>query len=88
VKAEDLAPLLGTVAHVAEGAGVVLPEPAGEVARILGAALRLAADIAAAGRSPAEEIQRIHAHDDALKDVESAWRELLRRRFGDPPPRP
>ena len=79
---KTLAPTIAAVGTAATTVAAGLPEPAAMVARIVGASLAFAADLAAAGVDPVTHIQRVHAHEAKLADVESAWREALRKKFG------
>ncbi len=77
------APVLEMTGAAAESGAALLPEPARSIARFLGAALRLGADVAKTGADPITHIERIHAAEPLLAQTESAWREALRSRFGD-----
>ena len=81
---KSLAPVLSTVGELASSASRTLPGAAGVVAGVIGAALGFAADLAKAGADPITHIQRIHAAEPLLKDVESEWAAALRRKFGGP----
>lgn len=79
---KSLAPILDAVGKAADAAGTVLPGPASLVSQVVGAALRFAADLAKGGHDPIERIERLHAAEPLLKNVEDAWARELERKFG------
>ncbi len=84
----DLTEWLNTLAKIAGDVGTNLPGTAGTVANVIAVALRFAADLTDQGIDPIEHIERIHAADSALTDVESGWAERLREKFGSAPSGP
>lgn len=82
---KDLTPWLDAGAQAAGLIAKQLPGTAGPVAQVIAVALRFASDLARQGVDPIQHIERIHVADDALRGVESEWRERLDKKFGQMP---
>lgn len=78
--ATALTPVAATLDAVA---GVTSGVPA-TVLRTLAVAARFAADLATRGLDPITHIERLHAHESALRDVRSAWRDKLDELYPKP----
>ena len=82
----DVSPVIDTVLGVAGAASGHLTGTAGVVVSLVVAGLKYANDLIAAGiQDPLTHIERVHAADPALADVENAWAEALRTKFGPKP---
>lgn len=78
---EDTGRVLGSLAQAAQSLAPVLPGGGSYVAHVIGAALGLAADLAAAGDEPIAAIARIRSSEPVLVEVEAEWERALRERF-------
>lgn len=58
------------------------PGTVGVVLQIVSAALRFAVDLARQGLDPIAHIERIHAADKRLSEVEGSWAQKLHEKFG------
>lgn len=82
ISPQDLVPWLDAAAKAADATSVVVPGIGGAIASYLAAALKLAKDLAELGMDPVVHIERIHSADPLLKDVQNAWLEALRQKYG------
>lgn len=74
---DAVASALAPMAAGFDVAAGVAPPPVSTALRVLAAAARFAADLATKGIDPITHIERLHAHEDKIKDVHSAWRDRL-----------
>ena len=74
---------LRKVSAAADVLAPLIPSPYRGIAIIVGEAVALAADFAAAGEDPIGSITRIRNHEPLLQAMRATWRERLRRRFGE-----
>jgi len=88
VDVKELVPWIDMLAHMAGDAALTVPGTPGEVLKAVSVVLRFASDLALKGTNPIEEIERIHAADKDLQDIEGSWAELLRERFPASEPKP
>jgi hypothetical protein len=81
IASKDVAPWLSALAGVSELLSPMLPGIGPAVARSIGAALGLAADLAARGGDPVAEISRISDEHPLLAGVRERWQDRIRARF-------
>ncbi len=86
-KVSTLDQVLDSLSEVASSASI-LPDPVGQVAKIVGAALSAASAIAKAGQDPVIEIQRILSADPLIQKVHAEWADLIAKRFPKTDPAP
>ncbi len=75
-----VADVLVVIAEGATTVSPVLPEPAASILRFAAACAHLGADIARTGNSPIDHIERVHAAEPMLVDVDNAWINALREK--------
>lgn len=81
----DVKPVVDAAAGIASAVAAMpgVPPIVAEIARISAAAWAFVSDLISAGvPDPAAHIQRMHAADPLLANVESAWSDALKTKFG------
>lgn len=82
---KTLVPWFDALSSAAETVKALVPEQAKPVAAAIEAALRFASELAKQGVDPVVRIERLHAADVDLQNVENAWAQELRDKFGSNP---
>lgn len=76
-----MVPWFDALANGAMQLAAFMPEAGKPVVAAIVAGLKFASDLAKQGINPAEHLERIHAADEALRNVEGAWAIRLRTKF-------